>query len=58
MTLELKPCPFCGGEAYIGFESRFPALDNGVFCSQCPAKMVFGEPLDKVIEAWNTRVME
>lgn len=55
---ELKPCPFCGGEAYIGFESRFPALDNGVFCTECPAKMVFGENMDEVIKTWNRRVNE
>lgn len=54
---DLKPCPFCGGQAYVGFVSRFPALDNGVFCSECPASIVCSENMDGVIKLWNTRVI-
>ena len=54
---ELKPCPFCGGEAKIG---RFMALHT-VGCKECLAMMV-SEFLDKTwskekaVEAWNRRV--
>lgn len=48
---ELKPCPFCGGEAvlYVG-ECSF------VKCHSCDAESFHGELLDEVVSAWNRRV--
>ena len=59
---ELKPCPFCGGKAYL-------FADNGirVFCAKCGASNkvlcdmrteigVAGNATKSVIEAWNRRV--
>lgn len=46
---ELKPCPFCGGEAKIGAAS--------VYCDNCPA-IIWAQPYDNIdfaIEAWNRR---
>lgn len=56
---KLKPCPFCGGEAWIitGPLGRF----SYVYCTECRAQ---GEPFevraeycakDEAIKAWNRR---
>lgn len=45
---ELKPCPFCGGEA-----SNFIA---GIYCNECGAGVSrYGKTNEQVVEAWNTR---
>ena len=56
--IELKPCPFCGGEARL-------FVDDGVrvLCNKCHASseiLVDSEyyktsAVEKVIEAWNRR---
>ena len=64
MSNELKPCPFCGGEAFINtVESHahevatfMPDYPGGTFieCTSCTCALS-GETEDKAIEAWNTR---
>ena len=49
MSEELKPCPFCGGEAEI-FESAICQIR----CSNCNARSCWNTK-DKAIEAWNRR---
>lgn len=54
---ELKPCPFCGGEAKI--KARYyRAINyfcyNGV-CQECNASMDTKDTEAEAIEAWNTR---
>lgn len=62
MFEELKPCPFCGGEAHL-------FVDDGVkvICPACGAtskclvdcltgRGVAGNATKAVIEAWNRRV--
>lgn len=56
MSEELKPCPFCGGEAaiYEPITTRFwfVRCSNGDTCSTCgPDRGTRSE----AIEAWNTR---
>lgn len=61
MTIELKPCPFCGHKAYL-------YVNNGarVICSKCGASSkilvdsmsadrVNGCAVKSVIDAWNRR---
>ena len=52
---ELKPCPFCGGEAFI-YYSGSPS--NGSFaeviCRECKCQTLRLRG-DKAIEAWNRR---
>jgi hypothetical protein len=60
MSEELKPCPWCNGEAYA-----FPVLDrNGehdgfsVLCFGCDASIETYASKEKAIFAWNTRPIE
>lgn len=62
MTNELKPCPFCGGEARIQTYRTFIDEYHGigtkyyVECSECLADRHLGNLTEKeAIEAWNTR---
>lgn len=53
--MELKPCPFCGGEAclrehvFVGYTSTY-----GVVCLDCCAETrQFFYTKDEATEAWN-----
>lgn len=47
---ELKPCPFCGGEAELSKSGlRF------AFCVECYAKTDHMKTLDDAAKAWNKR---
>lgn len=49
---QLKPCPFCGGEAKI-MKMGYP---HWVYCLQCGAKVHGGTTSEKdSIKAWNRR---
>lgn len=64
MSNELKPCPFCGGKAFINtvephaheVATFMPDYPGGTFieCTSCTCALS-GETEDKAIEAWNTR---
>lgn len=48
MSEELKPCPFCGGEAELDTRQAYRALSGGtlgsraaVYCARCDADMGF-----------------
>ena len=45
---ELRPCPFCGGEAII-------VHDNWAFCLGCKAESGHFKIREQTIEAWNRR---
>ena len=49
---ELKPCPFCGGEArrYYGAVSC-----HGVTCAKCTAKIYGYKTKGAATKAWNRR---
>lgn len=58
MTIELKPCPFCGSQANL----RVTTSGVHVRCRKCSIGTLFrvdrdGEPdaLRKVVEDWNRR---
>lgn len=56
MNNELKPCPFCGGEAKVS--NVFGRA--GVICKDCQAEMrgYLGMTEEEVKEAWNRRVTD
>ncbi len=47
---ELKPCPFCGGEARI-----FNAFGSKISCKRCDAG-VYDLFEEKAVAKWNRRV--
>lgn len=60
---DLKPCPFCGGEAYS--KTAFPCDADGlemnlyiVGCKNCDIEFSRLWNEEAVIEAWNTRKPE
>ena len=58
--VDLKPCPFCGGEADV-IEHLFHGLDSsyGLQCKKCKAETYqFYKSKEKAIEAWNHRAGE
>lgn len=64
MQVELKPCPFCGGEAQALHRTNTGAtadwcgpVDYWVSCmGDCGASTCMHGMRDEAIAAWNTRV--
>lgn len=62
-TPDLKPCPFCGGEAVYDFHAKgMPEAwendcDHWVYCDaeDCFANVGLCESKSEAIAAWNTR---
>ena len=52
---ELKPCPFCGGEA-IRFENK--TFGHGICCKKCEAKTDYWASKGAATRAWNRRAGE
>ena len=55
MDEQLKPCPFCGGNAFLSIGGEHFTIPE---CSQCGARLpaFFGKDKDtKAIAAWNRR---
>ena len=51
----LKPCPFCGGEAEIVLDIEYKG-DNAIECQNCGVLLsVCDEDIEPLIEAWNRR---
>lgn len=63
VTLDLKHCPFCGGEAEFRYGGNYnPKLDRrmgtGVRCTECKALTPTREGFDsqlRAAELWNRR---
>lgn len=59
MSENLKPCPFCGGEAklYAGKINFYP-YDHRfrVWCSKCNAMSNLFRTKDEALASWNWRV--
>ena len=50
----LKPCPFCGGEAYLYLYCE--GVDHSVGCSKCYFHRDEFNSDNEAIEAWNKRI--
>lgn len=51
MSDEIKPCPFCGGEAEYGLTMA----GEEVYCTACYANMPRMTTADEAIGRWNAR---
>lgn len=51
---ELLPCPFCGGEAMIEYDTMAP-FEYAVFCGDCGVMPAVSENENVVRRIWNTR---
>lgn len=54
---ELKPCPFCGGKAFVSAKLPYfgETLTLAVVCEKCNASSKHKTTEEKAIEAWNRR---
>ena len=56
---ELKPCPFCGGEAKLNTDTpkgvHTSLVKPRVECTKCGA-VLYGSCAVIVVEAWNSRI--
>jgi len=63
---ELKPCPFCGGEAKTGIDNDAGRFRAFAYCTKCGARVEYKpegfkrlrEMVEEVAEIWNKRVGE
>jgi Lar family restriction alleviation protein len=53
---ELKPCPFCGGDAGLGSDDAFDDVTWQAFCKRCHAT-IERDLADHAVELWNTRAL-
>ena len=52
MTAELKPCPFCGGDAEF---VQYSPLQWSVECTSCKARVAIKHSKYGAAVAWNKR---
>ena len=57
---ELKPCPFCGGEAQCITEycKEVELLVSKVNCTRCGIKTPYQHYANEAIDLWNRRVSD
>lgn len=62
---DLKPCPFCGGEAKLSGQYEIEGISAwAVYCGRSPSDFFCGAQVtsiaseEKAIEAWNRRASD
>ena len=54
---DLKPCPFCGGEAELIENNRYTDI-HSVMCKNCYSESDRYNTKENAVKAWNTRKLE
>lgn len=55
---DLKPCPFCGGEAILETVDGNSSEEFYIYCPECDFESgVYSEP-KFIVEKWNRRVFD
>lgn len=64
LSSDLKPCPFCGGEAATVRE-YYPLPYLAIYCTKCQVRYAtqpqlsdYGKVYNAMCESWNRRVSE
>lgn len=56
MSIELKPCPFCGGKASLHSDTDGPTWFVGCSNSECPVEPhLYLNKGDEAAQVWNRR---
>ncbi len=55
MSEELKPCPFCGEQAFDGIDGIAPDFLYHILCTNCNACQQDYKTEEEAIKAWNRR---
>ena len=51
---QLKPCPFCGGEAEL-WDNKMEYRLYGVLCKECDCMTPYAVTGEEAVEVWNRR---
>ena len=52
--IELKPCPFCGGEAEL-WDNKLEYSFYSVICKECDCMTPYSVTRGEAVEVWNRR---
>lgn len=61
MSKELKPCPFCGGDASLIVKTFFGLPEEDVYtvaCNDCKSQSCYSDDRKETVKVWNTRPAE
>lgn len=58
MTNELKPCPFCAGEAKVSADLLVGESVYEAYCDDCFASVGFHSTEGEAVAAWNRRTQQ
>lgn len=61
MSKELKPCPFCGGDASLIVKTFFGLPEEDVYtvaCNDCNSRSRYSDDRKETVKVWNTRHAE
>lgn len=58
MSNELKPCPFCGGDASLIVKTFFGFPEEEIYtvaCNDCKSQSCYSDDRKETVKVWNTR---
>lgn len=61
MSEELKPCPFCGGDASLIVKTFFGFPEEDIYkvaCNDCKSHYCYSDDCEETVKVWNHRPAE